>query len=66
MHYECNCCGRKNVPAKLKGIGYYCDVCLDAYLWDEYVESCMRAGRKLDREAPPEHYPVCPFKEVEG
>jgi hypothetical protein len=59
--YECDCCGRRNVPEKLKGIGYYCDDCLDDVLWPLDQEAALRAGREPD-PAPPSHYPVCPFK----
>jgi len=54
MAYECECCERPVVPAKLKGIGYVCDDCLPAYTWDY--------GRYPASEDPPRHYPVCPFK----
>lgn len=52
--YECDCCGRRNVPAKLKGIGYVCDDCLASWTWDY--------GRYPPEEDPPKHWPVCPFK----
>jgi hypothetical protein len=51
--YECDCCGRRNVPAKLKGIGYVCDDCLTSWTWDY--------GRYRSEEDPLNHWPVCPF-----
>jgi hypothetical protein len=54
MKYECDCCGRANVPEKLKGIGYVCDDCLGSYTWDY--------GRYPADQDPPEHYPICPFR----
>jgi hypothetical protein len=50
--YECECCDRRNVPQKLKGIGYVCDDCFAAYIWTGYEKG----------PAPELHYPVCPFK----
>ena len=52
--YECDCCERRNVPQKLKGIGYVCEDCLASYTWDY--------GRYPPAEDPPKHWPVCPFK----
>lgn len=52
--YECECCERRNVPVKLKGIGYVCEDCLVSYTWDY--------GRYPPGEDPPKHYPACPFK----
>lgn len=52
--YSCDCCGRHIVPAKLKGIGYYCDDCLDSYVRSEF-------------EIVPDdelHYPVCPYADI--
>ena len=51
--YECDCCERRNVPEKLKGIGYVCDDCLASYVWTGYESG----------PAPEKHYPVCPFRE---
>lgn len=53
--YECDCCGRPNVPQKLKGIGYVCDDCLPSHIY---------TGYEKDLEPPEPHYPVCPFKEA--
>ena len=50
--YACDCCERENVPEKLKGIGYVCDDCLEAYCWTGYESG----------PAPESHWPACPFK----
>ena len=54
--YECECCERRNVPRKLKGIGYVCDDCFDSYVWTGYEKG----------DAPLEHGAgrTCPFKNV--
>ena len=52
--YECECCERRIVPEKLKGIGYLCDDCYASYCWTGYEKG----------PAPVSHYPVCPFKET--
>ena len=52
--YQCDCCGRPNVPQKLKGIGYVCEDCLPSYTWPY--------GRYPGEEEPPKHWPVCPFR----
>lgn len=51
MMYNCECCNRPVVPDKLKGIGYVCADCLEAYIWTGYESG----------PAPESHYPVCPF-----
>ena len=56
--YECECCDRRNVPAKLKGIGYVCEDCLASYTWDY--------GRYPPEQDPPRHWPVCPFRETDA
>jgi hypothetical protein len=55
--YECDCCGRPNVPQKLKGIGYVCEDCLTSYTWDY--------GRLPPEQEPLSHWPACPFKVTE-
>lgn len=54
--YECDCCERRNVPAKSKGIGYLCDDCLGSWTWDY--------GRHPAEQDPPDHHAgrACPFK----
>jgi hypothetical protein len=56
LMYDCDCCGRINVPFKLKGIGYVCKDCLVAWTWTGY-ESGLQ---------PDLHYPVCPFRVTRG
>lgn len=33
--FECDRCGERNVPAKRKGHGYYCDSCFDEYIAEQ-------------------------------
>lgn len=46
--YECECCGRMNVPAKLKGCGYICEDCFPSYWCDDHTNG--------------DHNKHCPFK----
>lgn len=57
LMYECDCCERRNVPAKSAGIGYLCEDCLPSWTWDygrlpepSSVRPDHRAGR------------ACPFR----
>jgi hypothetical protein len=56
--YECDCCERRNVPGKLKGIGYLCEDCIASWTWPGgYVPG---AGE------PENHVPACPFRVAAG
>lgn len=33
--FECDRCGERNVLAKRKGYGYYCDSCFDEYIAEQ-------------------------------
>ena len=57
--YECDCCGRPNVPQKMKGIGYLCDDCFPSWEWDY--------GRYPPEEDPPDHNAgrTCPFRQAQ-
>ena len=50
LAYPCDCCERRLVVEKLKGIGYYCDDCLPFWIGDEYFEPELVS-----------HLPVCPL-----
>lgn len=42
--YECECCGLWLCRIKSKGIGYYCDECLDHQCWQQ---ECGRPGAQF-------------------
>lgn len=37
MALECECCGVRSVERKSKGIGVYCDTCLQHWVWFEDI-----------------------------